>query len=137
MDSQLAEKIKRYPEEIKSIQTSLQDILDKISVWTKKGDYTQLALLMPRLKYMLSRTDILRADMESASVLLKSDDNNTSSLVIKQQLLALKNIEGQIKSLSGSVGACVKAIEISERELLAADIISRIGELEEAIRELK
>ena len=137
MDSQLAEKIRRYPEEIKSIQTSLQDILDKISVWTKKGDYTQLALLMPRLKYMLSMTDILRADMESASVLLKSDDNNTSSLVIKQQLLALKNIEGQIKSLSGSVGACVKAIEISERELLAADIINRIGELEEAIRELK
>ncbi len=137
MDSRLAGKIKSFPGEIAKIQSSLQEILDSISEWTADGDYMQLRLLLPRLSFLISMTDILKGEMKSAAELIDDEKDAATGMVIGQQLLVLENLEGQLQSMTDCIKVSVKALETSDRELLASDIIKRSRELEETMRELK
>ncbi len=131
-----ADKVRKFPDDILKIQKSLQDILTGIREWAEDEDYMQLRLLMPRFQYLLSMIEILKEEMTSALLEVKGNKDVLTEQGINSQMLALESIEGQIKSLDDSIKVSLKAIDASEKERLAADILTRCRELENASGEL-
>ncbi len=136
MDKQLADRIRKFPCDIMEIQGSLTEILHKISVWTGDADDMQLRLLMPRLKYLRSMIDVLKADMDAANGQIGEADLMTRQ-VIEQQLLSLESLQGQLTGITDTISTSLKALDESDKQLLMADIMKRCSDLENAAKELK
>lgn len=135
MDKRLAGKIQQYPDEIAKIQDSLQDILNKISGCTKSGDDMQLRLLVPRLRYLKSMIEALKADMNDTLLGIDESDSVTKQ-VIMQQILLLDGLHGQLSGIADSISVSLKALDESGKQVLMAEILKRCSDLQAAAKEL-
>ena len=136
MDKRTAGRIKQFPEEILKIQDSMQDIMKTISECTKAGDDMQLRLLVPRLRYLKSMSDVLKTDMNSVLEQIDESESVTKQIVM-QQILTLDNLNAQLSGITDTIGTALKTLDESGKQVLMAEIIKRCRDLEAAAKELK
>ena len=136
MDNRLADKIRKYPDEIAKMQDSLQDILNKISGSTEVGDDMQLRLLTPRLRYLRSMIEALKGDMNDTLSKIDESDSVTKQIVM-QQILLLDSLYGQLSGIADAISVSLKTLDESGKQVLMAEIMKRCSDLKAAAKELE
>ena len=114
----------------------MQDIMKTISECTKAGDDMQLRLLVPRLRYLKSMSDVLKTDMNSVLEQIDESESVTKQIVM-QQILTLDNLNAQLSGITDTIGTALKTLDESGKQVLMAEIIKRCRDLEAAAKELK
>ena len=138
MDKRTADRIVKLQEDTGRLHVESGKAIEGISEWTRKEDYVQLSLLLPRLKNLVRKTGVLIQEAEGCIKELEDDKNAETSvallLQLKTQLVKEKMI---LENLQGDVSLSKKIIESSEKARLSGEILERCKAFAISVKELR